>query len=50
MDLKEGRSKRNGLIYDEDRTITRLYDPWRNPYHIILDTKGDGVLMTKRGP
>lgn len=47
--VREGRNRKDGVRYDKSGSVTALHDPWGNPYHIILDTKGDGVLVAKRG-
>jgi hypothetical protein len=47
--LKDARSRKNGAIYDNDGKIGGLYDAAGNPFHIVIDTQGDGVLEAKRG-
>lgn len=41
--------KQGGAFHDQNGRITALYDGWGNPYHIVLDTQGDGVLVAHRG-
>ena len=42
LSVKEGKSKRNGLIYDASGNgIEGLYDPWGGPYNVILDLDYD---------
>ncbi len=43
--VKEGKDRKNGLIYSESGTsIEGLFDPWGNPYTIELDTQNAGHL------
>ncbi len=44
LDLAEGKSNRDGIIYTSDNRVQGLYDPWGQPYHILLDTDGDKAL------
>ncbi len=40
--IKEGKRNRGGIIYGQgggSSSIQGLYDPWGNPYHIIMDTE-----------
>jgi hypothetical protein len=38
--VKEGKATRNGLAYSElGGSIEGLFDPWGNPYTVILDTE-----------
>lgn len=46
---REARSKKDGLVYTNDGRIEALYDRWGNPFHILIDTQGNGVLVAKRG-
>jgi prepilin-type N-terminal cleavage/methylation domain-containing protein len=42
LSVKEGKGKKNGLIYNSGGTsIQGLYDPWGGPYKIILDMNYD---------
>jgi prepilin-type N-terminal cleavage/methylation domain-containing protein len=42
LSVKEGKSKKNGLIYSSSGTgVDGLYDPWGGPYHVILDLDYD---------
>lgn len=51
MDLRESshRSQGGAILDKNGRKIVALYDGWGNPYRIILDTQGDGVLVAGRG-
>jgi len=39
LKTKEGKAKKDGLIYNSQSTaVTGLYDPFGNPYYLVLDT------------
>ena len=39
LKTKEGKAKKDGLIYNSQGTeVTGLYDPFGNPFYIVLDT------------
>ena len=39
LKTKEGKAKKDGLIYNTQGTeVTGLYDPFGNPYYMVLDT------------
>ena len=40
LSVKEGKAKKNGLIYNGD-TVDGLYDPWGGPFNVILDLNYD---------
>ncbi len=45
LNVKEGKDRKNGLIYSESgTTIEGLFDPWGKPYIIELDTQNAGHL------
>jgi len=45
LSVKEGKNRRGGLIYDsKENRPDGLFDPWGNPYTVILDTDYDGQL------
>lgn len=47
---KEGKIDRGGLIYAKTGDdITGLYDPWGNPYVVLLDTDDDRNLSFRLG-
>lgn len=38
--VKEGKNQKNGIIYAADgKSVKGLFDPWGNPYTVILDTE-----------
>lgn len=40
LTVKEAKNKKNGLIYSADeKSAEGLYDPWGNPYTVVLDTQ-----------
>ena len=42
LSVKEGKSKKNGLIYAKSgNTVEGLYDPWGGPYYVRLDLDYD---------
>ena len=50
LSVKEGKNRRNGLIYSESGdTVEGFFDPWGNPYTVILDTDYDELLRFKLG-
>lgn len=47
---KEGKAKKNGAIYNKAATeITGLYDPFGNPYFIVLDTNYEERIKVQPG-
>jgi prepilin-type N-terminal cleavage/methylation domain len=39
LQVPEGKAKKNGIIYNSQGTeVTGLYDPFGNPFYIVLDT------------
>ena len=45
LSVKEGKSKKNGLIYTADRSdVVGLFDPWGGGYHVLLDLDNDNKL------
>ena len=50
LSVKEGKNRKNGLIYPESGdAIEGLFDPWGNPYTVILDSDYDEFLRFKIG-
>ena len=50
LNVKEGRDKRNGLIYNATGTaIEGLYDPWGNPYNLVLGNRNEERLQFSIG-
>lgn len=50
LSVREGTSKRNGLIYSADgRSIEGLYDVWGNPFTVELDINNDELLHFSLG-
>lgn len=47
--LKEGKEKKDGLMYDVRSKVAGLYDPWGGPYQILLDMNGDGSIAGPKG-
>ncbi len=42
LSIKEGKAKKNGLIYNAAGTaVDGLYDPWGGPYKVMLDLDYD---------
>jgi len=44
LDLPEGKSNRDGIIYDSDDRILGFYDPWGQPYRVLLDADSNESL------
>ncbi len=45
LEVKDGKGRRDGLAYSTDKTtVIGLYDPWGNPYNIVLDTDYNDTL------
>ena len=48
LTVKEGKLKKNGLIYDTTGTsITGLYDPWGGAYYVMLDGDYDEKITVQ---
>lgn len=48
--VREGKNHKNGLIYSvSGNSVEGLFDPWENPYTVILDTDYDEILRFKTG-
>lgn len=40
LSVKEGKNNKNGLVFTVDgKSVQGLYDPWGNPYTVVLDTE-----------
>ncbi|MDB6078318.1 MAG: hypothetical protein JWO82_2065 [Akkermansiaceae bacterium] len=44
LSMREGKANANGMIYDKSGEVAGIYDPWGNPFHIVLDTDQDGEI------
>ncbi len=42
----EAQGQKDGLVYT-GLNVTKLTDKWGNPYHIMLDFSGDGIINAK---
>ena len=50
LSVKEGKNKKNGLIYAaNEKSVEGLYDPWGNPYTVVLDVDFDEHLQFNYG-
>lgn len=50
LTIKEAKSKKGGIVYNTSgKEVTGLYDPWGNPYFIVLDTNYEERLKVKPG-
>jgi prepilin-type N-terminal cleavage/methylation domain-containing protein len=50
LTVKEGKGKKNGIEYNSTgKQITGLYDPFGNPYFIVLDTNYEERIKVKPG-
>ena len=50
LSVKEGKNGKNGLIFDPSGTsIVGLFDPWGNPYTVVLDQDDDKQIEVRRG-
>jgi hypothetical protein len=48
LSIREGKNRKNGLVYSESGdSVDGLFDPWGNPYTVILDTDHDELLRFK---
>lgn len=49
LSVQEGKAKKGGLIYSKNGTgasaIEGIYDPWGNPYKIVMDTDYDDEIQ-----
>ncbi len=49
LSVKEGKNKKNGLIYGTDgKSVEGLYDPWGGPYHVRMDLDYDEQITPDR--
>lgn len=47
---KEGKAKKGGVIYNTQKTeVTGMYDPFGNPYYIVLDTNYEDQIKVQPG-
>lgn len=44
LSVREGKAKKNGMMYDSTGKPTGLYDPWGGPYLVVLDSNYDEKL------
>jgi len=50
LNAKEGKAKKDGIIYNQTgKEATGMYDPWGNPYIIVLDTNYEERIEVKPG-
>lgn len=50
LEAPVGKAKKNGLIYNSQATeVTGLYDPFGNPYYIVLNTNYEDKIRVKPG-
>lgn len=41
LQVREGKSKKNGLIYSSGTSVSGLYDPWGGGYKVMMDCDYD---------
>jgi len=44
LNVREGKAKKNGMIYDSNGVPTGLYDPWGGGYKVLMDDNFDDVV------
>lgn len=44
LTVKEGKGKKNGMIYDTSGVPTGLYDPWGGGFKVLMDENFDDVV------
>ena len=50
LSAKEGKAKKDGIIYNKTgKEVTGMFDPWGNPYSIVLDTNYEERIEVKPG-
>jgi prepilin-type N-terminal cleavage/methylation domain-containing protein len=50
FEAKEGKAKKDGVIYNSQKTeVTAMYDPFGNPYFIVLDTNYEEQIKVQPG-
>lgn len=42
--VKTAQGRRDGLLRNKEGTYAELFDPWGNPYHVLLDYDFDRKL------
>lgn len=42
--LREGKNNAKGMIYDKSGDVAGIYDPWGNPFQVVLDTDLDNEI------
>lgn len=48
LSIREGKNRKNGLMYSQSGdSVEGLFDPWGNPYTVILYTGHDELLRFK---
>ncbi len=47
LSVREGKAKKNGLMYTTSGTVTGLFDPWGGPYFLAMDTNYDEKIEAK---
>lgn len=49
LNVKEGKAKKNGIMYDAAGKAQGLYDPWGNPYLVVFDSDYNDELRFSYG-
>ncbi len=50
LQAREGKNKKNGLIYTASgNEVTGMFDPWGNPYIVVMDTNYEERIKVKPG-
>ncbi len=50
LEVKEAKGKKGGIVYSPSgKEVTGLYDPWGNPFFMVLDTNYEERLKVKPG-
>jgi hypothetical protein len=51
LSVNEGKSRKDGIVYDRTAPglLQGIFDPWGNPYHVLLDLDGDGTIELPGG-
>lgn len=48
--VKEGKAKKDGIIFSKSgKEVVGLFDPWGNPYIIVMDTSYEDRINVKPG-
>jgi hypothetical protein len=51
LSVRQGKARKDGIVYDRTApgSLQGIFDPWGNPYHVLLDLDGDGILELPGG-